>query len=565
MIALGARARRLVLVGVAALAAAACDQAPRDNGTEAAVERPACTAPTVPTTSGPVCGLTRSGWDADPADVPVHAYLGIRYATARRWERPEPFRSDAPLRATAPGKVCPQLAAWSDPARQGEDCLFLNVWTPAARGPRPLPVMVFIHGGAFVLGAGSAPVNDGGSLAARGNVVVVTLNYRLGALGFLAGGSGEDRLEGNYGLRDQQMALEWVRANAHAFNGDAGAVTLFGESAGAMSVGGHLAAPSSRSLFHSVIVQSNPYGIPFKTRREAVTVRRAFDVATRACLGGGLACLKGLSAQRIGEAEGRALPRLAPLFFQGWAGLLTWTPVVDGALVPVQPLSVEIDVPVIAGTNRDEGQLFVGGLRGLADWEYPLALRFLFGAGATARILEDPRYAGDTDGNVQALGRVVSDYVFACATRHVLGRARTPAAFGYEFRHAPSYAPWPAGLPLSAGCQPEQRRACHSFELPFVFGNAVTVVGRTARHPFAVQHRFTPEERQLADLIGRYWTAFARRSDPNSPESPRWPRFATDGARLVLDTTIAETRDADARCGALWDRIGYGVGADARS
>jgi carboxylesterase type B len=151
--------------------------------------------------------------------------------------------------------------------------------------------MVFLHGGAFVLGSSSARINDGRNLAAYGDVVVVSLNYRLGALGFLAGGSGVDQLEGNYGFRDQQLALGWVRSNIGRFGGDPDAITLFGESAGAMSVGAHLVAPGSADLFRAAIMQSNPYGIRFKSPAEAGAVRRAFDVATGQCLSGTLDCL----------------------------------------------------------------------------------------------------------------------------------------------------------------------------------------------------------------------------------------------------------------------------------
>lgn len=544
---------RLAFLLALGLAASACGSSPAPVvGT---AEAPACTAPEVVTTSGRLCGARVTGRGAGGAAREVHAYLGIRYAAARRWERPEPYRSTKAGRATLPGKACPQPATWMDTDKQAEDCLFLNVRTPAQRRGPPLPVMVFLHGGAFILGTASAPVNDGRNLAAYGDVVVVSLGYRLGALGFLAGGAGEDRLEGNYGFADQQLALEWVRDNIRAFGGDADAVTLFGASAGAMSVGAHLVAPRSGPLFRAAIMQSNPYGIRFKTPGEAAAVRRAFDVATGECPGGALECLRRVPVSRVVEAEQSAIVTVVPALSHPLDRLLAWAPVVDGSMIPVQPAAAEITRPVIAGTNADEGQLFVGGNHSIWNVEYDLILRYLFGGAAAQAIRAHPRYAGGPLQEEEALARVVGDYFFTCPTRRVLARARTAHVYGYEFAHVPSYPVWPAGFPQAAACDPSRRRVCHGFELPFVFGSPVTATSPTAQNRFAVKHAFTDAERRLSDLMLEAWTSHARHLDPSSRGGPRWPRFGERGSRLVLGDRIAETRDAHAACDTLWDPL----------
>src|SRR5262245_10120306 len=218
---------------------------------------------TVDAPTGQVCGLAIE----TPANTgrALYSYRGIPYALPPvadlRWASPQPYPRWSDLRpATSFGAICPQDGATDD----SEDCLFLNIWTPRAAVERHqrLPVMVFIHGGYFVFGAGSDPLYDGSYLAASGNVVVVTLNYRLGALGFLA--VPELGLTGNYGIMDQGMALQWVGENIAAFGGDPFKVTIFGESAGAMSVGLHLfSIPANRDRFRAAIMESNPLAIPY--------------------------------------------------------------------------------------------------------------------------------------------------------------------------------------------------------------------------------------------------------------------------------------------------------------
>ena len=344
--------------------------------------RRACTTPTVSTPAGRFCGLAVTVTDEGGAFA-ADAYEGIRYGNAKRWTPSTPVPASGLVKATAFGPICPQDLG--DGTNQSEECLYLNLWTPTRSGAKSLPVMVFIHGGSFVSGAGSLPIYDGARLAVRGEVIVVTLNYRLGALGFLAGGSGADRLAGNYGFRDQQLALEWVSRNISGFGGDPTRITIFGESAGAMSVGAHLVAPGSRGLFSNALMESNPYGVPFKTRSGADKIRSEFDTMTVAAVcGGRLACLAKLRAGTIVRAQDEVVPLQA---FAGELGsILAWAPYVDDRLIAGQPNQAQIARPLIAGTNRDEGTLFVGEAipKGLSNAEYELLVADVFGLNARA-------------------------------------------------------------------------------------------------------------------------------------------------------------------------------------
>jgi carboxylesterase type B len=550
-----------LVAGIALLAVASAIAAGSARPAAAAADpsaRPACTTPPVSTPSGRFCGLAVSVKD-EGGSFEADAYEGIPYGNAKRWTAPTPVPAAAGLvRATAFGSICPQ--APGDGTDQSEECLYLNLWTPTRSGVKNLPVMVFIHGGFFVSGAGSLPVYDGARLAVRGAGIVVTLNYRLGALGFLAGGSGADRLVGNYGFEDQQLALQWVRNNIRSFGGDPSKITIFGESAGAMSVGAHLVAPGSGTLFRSAIMESNPYGIPLKTPPQAAQIRSEFDTMTDAAVcRGRLACLLRLPAATIVKAQGKVVP-IQQLFAGRLGAIVTWAPYVDRRLISGQPNEAAIARPLIAGTNRDEGTLFVGAAipKGLSTLEYVGLVVDVFGLQTALQILAEARYQPDGKGNLAPLSNLVGDYFFSCATRHVLGHAKG-ARFGYAFDHPPSYAVWPSAPPsCQPGAGPNRGRVCHAFELPFVFRNPVTFTLPP------VQQLFTPAEQHLVDAISAYWTGFAAAGDPNAGAGrpPDWPRYGVPGTRQVLDLTISQTKDAALNC-SLWDKIGYAPAAAA--
>jgi para-nitrobenzyl esterase len=392
---------------------------------------------------------------------------------------------------------------------QHEDCLTLQVWTPAIDGARR-PVLVWLHGGGFTAGAGSLPLFDGATLARRGDVVVVTLNYRLGALGFLAHPDLQDAGEvgANFGLLDQIAALEWVREHASALGGDPGIVTLFGESAGAMSFGALLGAPAARGLFHRAILQSGA-AHNVSSRANGLHVAELF----RAAIGqpdAPVEVLRTLPVDAILAAQGQVID-------QGWRQIegLAFQPTVDGAVLPRAARDAigagdARDVALLVGTNLDEWRLFA-----LTDPK----LRTMDEAGLLRRLVRvPPEAAGDADAFAQ---RAAQTYRSARQ-----GGATDPASLWLAMQtdrvfRIPALRVAELQLRATANvhaylcdwASPALDGAlgsCHGIELPFVFG--------THRDPRAVQLVGSgPEADQLATAIQDAWLAFARSGDPGWP------------------------------------------------
>jgi carboxylesterase type B len=287
-----------------------------------------CATGVVSTTSGKVCGEVLA---VDELPGQVDAFLGIPFAESTagdgRFSAPQ-AKAALPgvFQANTYGPACPQSDTTRAPASTSEDCLSVNVWRPVKRGDAPLPVMVWIYGGAFLTGDNANPLYQGDYLAAKQDVIVVALNYRVGALGFLAGVAG---LEGNFGLMDQQLGMRWVADNIAAFGGDPARVTLFGQSAGAMSVGLHLLSiPSSRSLFQTTILESNPFGLPYRTVPQARAVGSAF-AKELGCAADDLACLRAAPVDQIVTAQSKAELTIIGLLGDRLAGFLAWAPVAE--------------------------------------------------------------------------------------------------------------------------------------------------------------------------------------------------------------------------------------------
>jgi para-nitrobenzyl esterase len=484
--------------------------------------------PVVQTAEGPVVGRVQGG---------VRVFTGIPYADAPVGElRFHPPRSHShwteTLDATREAPACPQTAgsAIGRPS-ENEDCLYLNVWAPRAGAQQLYPVMVWIHGSGDK-GYGGSPYFDGLRLARDNDVVIVTINYRLGLLGSLVSpaldGVHGGQKSGNYHLRDQQEALRWVQRNARAFGGDPRSVTVFGESAGGGAVLALLASPASKDLFQRAIAES-PAGAHPLTRlsaerhiREGVLPK--LGCADAADLAG---CL-------------RAVP--VKVFLEEQFG---FSYVQDDQLLPMDPFiaferGAFIHVPVLLGSNAEEGHFHAAlfeSLRGrrMTTEDYRADIE---GLASVPWLRLDPDEAlakyppGRFPNPAAAESQLVTDIVFACEAdlaRRAL--SNYTGVYGYEFAEADpaQEEPLPPVTEL-------HNAPYHTSEEAYVFNgdhDHAPLTGRAAR---------------LSELMRAYWTAFARNGDPNGGSRPHWPRFVRDGSRLLsLQDTPRITSDFSVR------------------
>lgn len=433
----------------------------------------------------------------------VVSFQGIPYAAPPvgdlRWRPPAPPARWSGVRpADRPGAICIQPPANGDPGvgplPMSEDCLTLNVWAPD--GAERLPVMVWIHGGGYNNGSGTAELYDGSNLARRG-VVVVTLNYRLGRLGFfdhpaLAAERRDEEPAGNYGVMDQIAALAWVRDNIAVFGGDPARVTIFGESAGGAAVTQLMVAPAARDLFHAAVVQSG-----LGRQRSALLSEDRPGRPSAQTLGEQFARTAGLGAATADHL--RALP--AERLLSPMPAFYSDNLIVDGRIVPEDVVEAfaagrQAPTPLIIGTNSAEFW-----------WIRPTD------AGAYGRLddaLTDTEYAALVDaygGQDGYDAHVVSDLVFNEPARHLARlhlRAGHPT-WMYRFDVVPESNPEPSG------------GATHASERPYVFDNLHTV-GRPMQ----------ARDEAAADLMADYWTGFARTGAPVSDQGPTWPDARED-------------------------------------
>lgn len=462
-------------------------------------------------------------------DGKVRAFMGLPYAAPPvgdlRWKDPQPaakWKGDRD--ATKYGAHCAQGRVFEDmvfqDAAPSENCLFLNVYTPAdAKKSSKLPVMFWIHGGGYSGGASSEPRHNGDFLPLKG-VVLVTINYRLGVFGFLVTdelAKENNGVAGNYGLKDMVAALEWVKKNIGEFGGDPNNVTIFGESAGSFAVSTLMASPMAQGLFAKAIGESGAaFPSALNLGGQSVTERAEIDGKWVAKLG-----VKDL-------AELRAMPTDKVLEAAKTKGTTGFAPDIDGKLL-TEPVAdtyaagKQAHVPLLAGWNADEGNFWAMGGMTTARWKEMATKLFADRAEEFLKL-----YPGDTD--AQALRSAIdfgSDQFIAFGTWKWLEAQRKTGeapVYRYHFELAALPSKYHPGT-----------FAFHSDDIEYVFGTLDTRPGETVR----------PEDRQLSEAMMTYWTNFAKTGDPNGTGVPNWPKYdTTDNSLIHLNSPITSGSDA---------------------
>lgn len=479
------------------------------------------TAPIIKTQSGDVQGIAERG---------VFAFKGIPYAAPPvgnlRWREPGPAAAWQGVRkADAYGHACMQIPGLSEenggaPGPLSEDCLYLNVWTPNADSGAKLPVMVWIHGGAYVFGSGSLPLYIGAPLAKKG-AVIVTINYRLAQLGFFAHPALDKENPGgpaNFGLLDQIAALRWVKQNIVAFGGNPGNVTIFGQSAGGKSVLALFASPLARGLFHKGIAMSSP-ALPDATRAKALEV--GAKVADAVGLKGAAATaaeLRAVPAEKFGMLKGQG-PSNAPLLIGGDKAL-------PRSILDTFASRQEATVPLILGNTSDDSSVI--SAFGIDPAKVFANMR---AAGLLVRVL----YPGVTDANDRAR-QAARDLIFSMPVRRLadLHSRRTPTwRYYFDYTAVANRPQFPNGVP-------------HGGDIPYFMDTGDIFEG--------TKDIFTDADREFARRTSEYLVTFARTGKPLAGGAPEWPshRARREDRTMLLGKEIkAETNFMRARLNAM--------------
>ncbi|XP_032090372.1 acetylcholinesterase isoform X2 [Thamnophis elegans] len=518
---------------------------------------------------------TQTGWvrgiRMPVLDGHVSAFLGIPFAEPpvgrMRFLRPEPIKPwQHVLDATTYQRACYQMVDNSFPGFHGtemwnpnrgmsEDCLYLNIWVPSPR-PRDTSVLVWIYGGGFYSGSASLDVYDGRLLAYTQNVILVSLSYRVGAFGFL-GLLGSQEAPGNMGLLDQRLALQWIQNNIQHFGGNPNAVTIFGESAGAASVGMHLLSAQSRALFQRVILQSGAPNAPWATVTPAESRRRATLLGKQVgCHFTNdselVSCLRSKTPQQLIDEELSVLPYKSTFRF-------SFVPVIDGDFFPDTPEAMLSmgnfkQTQVLLGVVKDEGSYFlIYGLPGFSKDNDSLINQadFLEGVrmavphgndiATEAVVLQytDWQDAENGEKNRDAMDDIVGDHNVICPVMHFATSyaKRGNKVYAYLFDHRASNLAWPPWMGVP-----------HGYEIEFVFGL-----------PLNDTLNYTAQEKELSRRMMRYWANFARTGSPTDPtdKDGAWPAYTTSQQQYVQLNTqpLATQRSLRAQICAFWNHF----------
>ncbi|HEX5471319.1 MAG TPA: carboxylesterase family protein [Lacipirellulaceae bacterium] len=527
-IAVRRRGKALGAFGVAVLLFAACANPTSATEKYTHFKRTA----SIPTEYGPLRGVVKDG---------IREYLGIPFAAPPigdlRWRPPQPHKKWTEVRdATNFGNRCPQLSRGS--VAGSEDCLSLNVFAPLNVSPNPpAPVMVWIHGGAMEVGDGSD--YPAASLVKQG-VIVVTINYRLGTLGFFAVPSLDKGEQfGNYGLLDQEFALTWVKNNISKFGGDSDNITVFGQSTGGGSALALMASPAAKGLFEKAIIQSPARSMHLRLNQpslKSVVARSAKVAKAVGCEQLRASCLRAVSARELIK-QNVSYPT---------AFILTGTNVFPQTYQAAFESGRFNRVPVIIGNVRDERTFRYGLRQGRAPTStltaegYKAELHSSFGESADAVLGKYPLQ--DYGSPTRALSAATSDAYMICRS-HVLNKilSKWVPVYAYEFADRTA----PVGLPTVSFTY----GAYHTGEIAYLFHGYKDL-------------KLNSLQMTLSSQMISYWTTFAKTGDPNSAESPNWPRYGGDNPNfqvLRLPTAFtqpASAEDARHRCG-FWTQTSY--------
>jgi para-nitrobenzyl esterase len=499
----------------------------------------------VTTTSGKIEGTYSKG---------LYKFPGVPYAAPpvgkRRWLPPEPAEPWSGVRpAQRFATIAPQnpmemqVLNPPEPEPQDEDCLYLNIWTPGLDDARR-PVMVWIHGGAFTMGSGSSLAYNGRTLSTRGNTVIVTINYRLGALGFLNLSEvtgGKIPATGNEGLLDQAFALAWVRDNIATFGGDPDNVTIFGESAGGMSVGSLLAMPKARGLCHKAIPQSGAAHSVNSMERAVRITKVLLDI-----LGispGDTDGLRSLTVKRLMDAQKELAARA--LDWKSGLGGLPLQPVVDGKVLPQLPITAIAsgsadNIPTLVGTTLEEAKLFNAMDQNISKMDEARLLRRcqrLIPTVDAAGLIETYRKARDKRG----MSTTPAELLMAMQTDKAFRIPAVRLAESHSRRHQPTYAylfTWKS--PAMGGLL----GACHAIELGFVFGTYEARFSGTG-----------PAADALAGKTQDAWLAFARTGSPSTKSLGEWPQYGANRETMFLGAECQVVKDPFAEERRAWEAI----------